>query len=58
MAKMANWWEARFELIGTDLGALLLQGDPIAILFVLVVVLFGYPAWIGIRAVWEHYRSR
>ena len=58
MAEMANWWEARFELIGTDSGALLLQGDPIAILFVLVVVLFGYLTWIGIRAVWEHYRSR
>ncbi len=55
---MANWWEARFELIGTDLGALLLQGDPIAIIFVLVVVLFAYLTWIGIRTVWEHYRSR
>ncbi len=58
MAEMANWREARFELIGTDLGALLLHGDPIAILFVLVVVLFGDLTWIGIRAVWEHYRSR
>ncbi len=55
---MANWWETQFELIGIDLGASLLQGDPIAIIFVLVVVLFGYLTWIGIRAVWEHYRSR
>ncbi len=55
---MANWCETQFEQIGTDLGALLLLGDPIAIIFVLVVVLFGYLTWIGIRAVWEYYRSR
>lgn len=55
---MANWWESQFELIGTDLGAFLLEGDPIAIVFVLVIVLFGYLTWICIRAVWEFYRSR
>ncbi len=55
---MAIWWESQFELIGNDLGAFVLQGDPIAIVFVLVIVLFGYLTWIGIRAVWDHYRSR
>ena len=55
---MANWWEAQFELISTDLGAFLLQGDPIAIVFLLVVILFGYLTWIGIRAVWEYFRNR
>ncbi len=55
---MANWWESRFDLIGTDLGALLLQGDPIAIIFVLVVLLFGYLTWFGIRVVREYYRIR
>ncbi len=55
---MANWWEARFELIGTDLGALLLQGDLIAIIFVLVVLLFGYLTWFGIRVFWDYYRIR
>ncbi len=55
---MANWWESRFDLIGADLGALLLQGDPIAIIFVLAVVCFGYLTWIGIRVVWKYFRSR
>jgi hypothetical protein len=55
---MANWWESQFELIGTDLGAFLLEGDPIAIVFALVLVLFGYLTWIGIKLVWERYRSR
>ncbi len=55
---MANWWESQFELTSANLGAFLLQGDPIAIVFVLVIVLFGYLTWIGIRLVWEHYRSR
>jgi len=39
---MANWWKAQYDLISTDLGAFLLQGDPIAIVFLLVVLLFGY----------------
>ena len=55
---MADWWKAKFELIGTDLGAFLLQGDPIAILILLVIFLFGYLTWIGIRFVWEYFRNR
>ncbi|MCH8097566.1 MAG: hypothetical protein IID53_10850 [Proteobacteria bacterium] len=55
---MADWWESQYYLINGDLGTFLLRGDPIAIVFVLAVVLFGYLTWIGIRAVWEHYRSR
>ncbi len=55
---MFNWWETQFGLIGADLGALLLQGDPIAIVFVLVIVLFGYLTWIGIQFVWNYYRNR
>lgn len=55
---MASWWETQYYLISNDLGTYLLQGDPIAIVFVLVVVLFGYLTWIGIRMVWEFYRNR
>ncbi len=55
---MFDWWETQFGLIGADLGTLLLQGDPIAIVFVLVILLFGYLTWIGLKAIWAHYRSR
>ena len=55
---MANWWEAQYALISTDWLAFLMQGDPIAIVFLLVVILFGYLTWIGIRAVWEYFRNR
>ena len=56
--EMADWWETQYTLISTDWLAFLLQGDPIAIIFLLVVVLFGYLTWIGIRVVWEYLRSR
>ncbi len=56
--EMANWWKAQYDLISTDLGAFLLQGDPIAIVFLLVVILYGYLTWIGIRFVWEYKRNR
>ncbi len=55
---MANWWKAQYDLISTDPVAFLLQGDPIAIVFLLVVLLFGYLAWIGIGFVWGYYRNR
>jgi len=55
---MANWWKTQYDLISTDLGAFLLQGDPIAIVFLLVVLLFCYLTWICIRFVWKYYRNR
>ena len=55
---MANWWEDQFEPIRTDWLAFLMQGEPVAIVLLLVVILFGYPTWIGIRVVWEHFRDR
>ena len=55
---MANWWEDQFELIRTDWLAFLMQGEPVAIVLLLVVILFGYLTWIGIRFVWEYYRNR
>ncbi len=58
MNETANWWKTQYDLISTDLGAFLLQGDPIAIVFQLVVLLLGYLTWIGIRFVWEYYRNR
>ena len=58
MSEMANWWENQFELIRTDWLAFLMQGEPVAIVLLLVVILFGYLTWIGIRVVWEHFRDR
>jgi di/tricarboxylate transporter len=55
---MAKWWENQFELIRTDWLAFLMQGEPVAIVLLLVVILFGYLTWIGIRVVWEHFRDR
>ena len=55
---MANWWEAQYDLISTDWLAFLMQGDPIAIVFLLVVLLFCYLTWICIRFVWEYFRNR
>ena len=56
--EMADWWEDQFELIRTDWLAFLMQGEPVAIVLLLVVILFGYPTWIGIGVVWEHVRHR
>ena len=56
--EMANWWEDQFELIRTDWLAFLMQGEPVAIVLLLVVILFGYLTWIGIRFVWEYFRNR
>ncbi len=55
---MANGWEDRFEPIRTDWLAFLMQGEPVAIVLLLVVILFGYLTWIGIRVVWEHVKDR
>ncbi len=53
---MASWWEDRFEPIRTDWLAFQMQGEPVAIVLLPVVIPFGYPTWIGI--VWEPVKDR
>ena len=55
---MASGWEDQFEPIRTGWLAFPMQGEPVAIVLLLVVIPFGYPTWIGIRVVWEHFRDR
>ena len=55
---MAHWWEDRFEPIRTDWLAFLMQGEPVVIVLLRVVILFGYQTWIGIGVVWEHVKDR